>query len=236
MSEFSVQQEMVKLRVVGLGIDVDSIDVSKYDEAIKRALNWAGRKFCIAVKWQFLIKPITIKTASGRTAYDFYGDNTGEYDFGELKSLMIYNATTGHWVPLVKCQESDIEAWDDDTAVLKGLPEYYAISGLVGAGQGVVDTAGVHIGGPTADGAYDVKARYYRKIPDMVGDADESLVTKVYGDAPLIEGAVYRFALDMSFVGASQDKFDRSIVEAQTVLPFDGPAYPTSLMEKEVQE
>ncbi len=228
MSAFSEIQDKVKRRVTGAGLNTNT---QQYDDAIKAAINWAQREFCV-VKWRFLQKTLSFHTTAARILYDLYDTALDYYDFGEMFEAIVIDGTDR--TDLIRAQIEDIEGLGE--AMTAGVPGFYAISGAISeVGTGTIGAPAIYIGMPTAGGAYLVRLRHYRRLPDLAGNADVSLICSAYNDDPLVEGAVYRFALDMSHP-ADPSLFYRAMAVAQSVLPYDGAPYPEKLQTKAPQK
>ena len=219
--------DKVRRRVTGAGLN---INVNQYALAIYTAINWAQEEFC-TVRWRFLQKKKEITTQSGVNVYDLF-DNAGPgfYDFGTLRDVWI-NDGDGNKIELVRAQVQDIEILG--AAMDNGLPNYFALSGVTtDAGWSTVVPA-IWLGIPTPDDEYTVTVYYYRRLPELSGASTVSDVCAVYRDDPLVEGAVFRFMLDVAPQAANPESFYRAMIAAQKVLPYDGPMYPQKLQEKE---
>ena len=104
----------------------------------------------------------------------------------------------------------------------KGIPACYAISGteLLEATYRQV----LWIGRPTADdGNYPAVLHYFQKLPVMDSDDDQSLISRVYEDTPIISGACYKLAKDMEeeeLAATYFQEFKIDLADMKQVCPY----------------
>jgi hypothetical protein len=223
MATFSELQEIVASRVTGAGINVNT---NNYLSTIKMGINWAQKEFCM-VQFQLLLKSMDWNTRVGGVKYGLFDANLGEQDFGKEDRIYYYPAS-GAKVQLTRCAVSDIETIG--STMDGGVPQFYAIGGYFNQTDGWNgDVRAVYLGMPTPDAKYPMKVYYYRTLPEMVNNTDESLISKAYRDDPIIEGAVWKFAQALNR-DLSPELFYRSMKVAQDILPYSGPPYPEKLV------
>ena len=222
MSTFVNLKAMVAARVTGSGINYN---VSNNESNIELAINWAQQEFCV-VQWQLLHKYLGFDTVSSTIQYSLYDTDGSVYDFNTDAEVWYWSATASAREKLVKCTESDINTIG--AAQTAATPQFYAMGGYINDSGASIDVRSIHIGMPTADAAYPIRVYYYRTLPDLSADADESLISLAYNDNPIIEGAVWKFAQLMS-IESSPELFYREMKIAQGILPYSGPSYPENL-------
>jgi hypothetical protein len=101
----------------------------------------------------------------------------------------------------------------------KGCPCYYCESDYNSTSL----ARNIYIGNPHSDKSYRAALSYFQKLTDLSGDTDESLISKVYEDTPLISGALYKFAKDMDETQLAQDffiEFKADMADMKRVLPY----------------
>jgi len=193
-------------------------DGSNYTDRIKSAINWAIREIC-GVKFWFMHETGTSqKTINGSTIYPLEIDCFHTWKFwlthaGVKDELIV----------------SSVEDILHDAQSSNGVPKYYAVAGMtttiVG---GSTYTKAVYVGNPTPNGAYILDYGYFKLLPDLSDDDDESMISIAYRDDPIIEGAIYKYWLDLEQAEkakTSLDKFVWSMRIMEVVMPYMGAGY-----------
>jgi hypothetical protein len=224
MATFSELQDIVASRITGSGINYN---VNNHLVNLKRAINWSQQEFC-AVQWQLLLKDMSFNTVAATEQYALFDTVGGVYDFSKESEVWYWPTEAGSRVKLTRCAVSDIETIG--AAQAASIPQFFSIGGYIReTSTWNDDVRSIYIGMPTSDAAYAIKVYYYRNLPDLVNDVDESLISKAYNDNPIIEGAVWKFAQYMN-IEIPPDLFYREMRVAQELLPYSGPTYPERLV------
>jgi len=174
------------------------------------AINWAIGEIN-TVKWNFLLK-----TKTGANLSQNQKLIALESDF--LMPYKFYTTDANGRYELIEGSFDDIALVSPTTT---GAPKYFCVSGMSG------DYPSVYIGNPMADKSYSIDYGYYKKLSDLDADDDESDISKVYRDDPIVEGAIYKIWLDLEDPKADSalEKFVWSMLVMESTLPFEGESY-----------
>jgi hypothetical protein len=150
---------------------------SEYNTKITEAINQTQNEIN-SIRFEFLLANATFNTSSTVYEYDL------ESDFFMPDVFYVYTGTTTR---LIKASyEAIYLTWTLTDA--RGVPGYYALKDA----SGTSDVPVVYIGRPIADTNYSIRYTYYKKLSDLSNATDESMISKVYGDAPLVKGAIWK--------------------------------------------
>ena len=175
---------------------------ANYDTLITQAINEVQQEIN-GIRFKFLEANSTISVVSGTVEYELADD------FFMPGVFYISGA------PLIK---GDYEAIVLNPPSGTGQPKYYALKDATGTG----DAMKAYIGCPTSDGNYTVDYTYYKKLADLSGAGDESMISKVYNDKVLIKGARYKLWLaleDEQKAAIYLPEYQDEITKMKNVLP-----------------
>ena len=196
--------------------DWTGIRGTDYDNRYHRAINWAIAEICMVKFGILFVEGSDISVTSGVKQYDLPSDFNYAFKF----------YIDG--IELIEGTEEDL-IFGLDT----GQPNYYCVSGSNGAVRTVM------IGAPTADSSYTVDFGYYKTLPSLTSDTDESAISTLYRDDPIISAAVGKFytyieKFQESMSVSQQFQYDMKRMEA--VIPYVGKSYSEILQEKGIEK
>lgn len=213
MSAFSVLRTILDERVGPDGTGTE------YEGRRDRAINWAIKEIC-TVRFNFLLTNPTpdpyIELAANVTSYNLASDFHMPYKF-YIEAATRYELIPGTYDDIVLI----------DSLVDLGDPKYFAIAGTDSDGY-----LQVQFGDPTPSQQRQVYYSYYRLLPELSNATDESAISIVYRDDPIIEGALYKYWLDFEKQDKSQAALQRfvwAMTMMESVMEFEGDSYSEKL-------
>ena len=210
MSTVSEIMEIVKQQT---GVDTN------YDDKILYGINWAQQQI-EAVKFNFLLVTIeTLSLYSGTTKYALPSD------FGTLSAIYVIDST-GVRQQLVEGTLDDIVLYPQSST---GVPRYYCVAETIGTTQAIC------IGCPTTGVGNTATYSYYKRLM-TVTDADESIVSTYYKDAPLVSGALFKVWQGLErpqFADAAYNEFLNDMRIMCSEMPHTGTTYD-EIMQKQI--